>query len=292
MTLVLGFAGWCLLRLATDPDPSDEPRGVSGYTFAFAGEPDLDRILYVQPPPEAVFVARSQSPPIGVRVRAAKWVDTGRIVPELVGATVDLLEAPKLENRQGALTESGYEPIVPFHLRIESDRLAIDRTSPLNPADPTRPVWQAASSDLARQGASGFAFEPDTVGAATGIWDSVADRQARFDALTAELEKLGADSESVAATALRGRLAELRIGLDKPSDRRVTSRYHVERFSFPMVGPATVSGDQDGVLGATLDTEAAWPVSFWIGAWDPDVLCAFVEGSLQIPPVTAAPADG
>ena len=49
MNLVLEFEGWCSLRLPTDPDPSDEPRGISGYTFAFAGEPDLDRILNLQP---------------------------------------------------------------------------------------------------------------------------------------------------------------------------------------------------------------------------------------------------
>ena len=41
MSLVLTFQGWCLILVATDPDPSDEPRGVSGYTFAFGAEPDL-----------------------------------------------------------------------------------------------------------------------------------------------------------------------------------------------------------------------------------------------------------
>ncbi len=41
--LVVRFRGWCTIRLPTDPDPSDEPRGASGYTFAFSGEPDLDR---------------------------------------------------------------------------------------------------------------------------------------------------------------------------------------------------------------------------------------------------------
>jgi hypothetical protein len=26
-----------------------------------------------------------------------------------------------------------------------------------------------------------------------------------------------------------------------------------------------------------------WQVYFWIGAWDPDVMCAFMQGSLEIP---------
>ena len=47
--LLLRFQGWFELRLATDPDPTDEPRGVSGYTFAFGCEPPLDRVLRFQP---------------------------------------------------------------------------------------------------------------------------------------------------------------------------------------------------------------------------------------------------
>src|SRR5690606_16465196 len=43
--LRIDFEGWFQVRLATDPDPSDEPRGVSGTTFALAGEPDFDRIV-------------------------------------------------------------------------------------------------------------------------------------------------------------------------------------------------------------------------------------------------------
>ena len=37
------YSGWFQCRLATDPDPYDEPRGVSGYLHAYVGEPDLDR---------------------------------------------------------------------------------------------------------------------------------------------------------------------------------------------------------------------------------------------------------
>ena len=41
MKIWLKFTGWFQCRLATDPDPTDEPRGVSGYVRAVAGEPDL-----------------------------------------------------------------------------------------------------------------------------------------------------------------------------------------------------------------------------------------------------------
>ena len=66
MNIWLKFNGWFQCRLATDPDPTDEPRGVSGYVRAVAGEPDLDRILRLQPP----VVQRSYCPQVGVKVRA------------------------------------------------------------------------------------------------------------------------------------------------------------------------------------------------------------------------------
>ena len=65
--IALAFDGWAECRLATDPDPSDEPRGVSGWTFAVAGEPDLDRIIRLQP---EHAVARVLAPPRGVGGRA------------------------------------------------------------------------------------------------------------------------------------------------------------------------------------------------------------------------------
>ena len=77
MNLALSFEGWCSLRLPTDPDPSDEPRGISGYTFAFAGEPDFDRVLNLQP--RAGMRYRSHGPKLGVTVRSAIRSD-GRAV--------------------------------------------------------------------------------------------------------------------------------------------------------------------------------------------------------------------
>lgn len=62
----LSFAGWFQCRLATDPDPYDEPRGVSGYVHAYAGEPDLDRIVSFKPPP----FRRTHGRDIGVAVDA------------------------------------------------------------------------------------------------------------------------------------------------------------------------------------------------------------------------------
>lgn len=47
-TLSVSFDGFFLCRLATDPDPSAEQRGVSGFTFAVAGETLLEPSIWSQ----------------------------------------------------------------------------------------------------------------------------------------------------------------------------------------------------------------------------------------------------
>jgi hypothetical protein len=265
VSLVLEFAGWCSLRLPTDPDPCDEPRGVSGYTFAFAGEPDLDRILNLQPRPGMPI--RSHSPQLGVKVFRSS-------VPALAGATVDLLGDPIIENRNWTLTLPGFEPIVPFHLRIAGDDASLERFAPLNPADPSQPLWQVSQAQLEAQGAQGMEYEPATIGDATGMWDPLGVVTARLAALKAEREKT---SDPIARTALDGRIAELEFAVANPGDRRVLVRNFVERFGFDMQGKAQATGI-DG-----LDTATPWRIDFWLGAWDPDLLCLYMKGALNVP---------
>src|ERR1700761_3418410 len=119
--LIIEFSGWILIRLATDPDPPDEPRGISGYSFAFGDEPDLDRVLRFKVPPNLTnFFPRSHTPDIGVTVTKAARMDGGETtLTALEGAAVDLKDEPKFENRNWTLTPAGFEPIVPFHLEIQ-----------------------------------------------------------------------------------------------------------------------------------------------------------------------------
>src|SRR3989441_8892461 len=90
MQLYLSFEGYFQMRMATDPDPSDEPRGVSGYTFALAGEPDFDFLLHLQPDEEGVVERRfgvskdAAGPRVGVTVRRATWFDEVTLVNTLL----------------------------------------------------------------------------------------------------------------------------------------------------------------------------------------------------------------
>ena len=283
-SLVIQFHGYVLIRLPTDPDPPDAPRGVSGYTFAFAGEPDLDRVLYLQPP--ASIPLRSYSPPVGVTVFAANKVAGHDVQPvtALLGATADLLGQPRFENRNWTLTLPGFEPIYPFDLRIGTGSIAIERTSPFDPANPDQPLWQVPEALLLSHGARGMEYEPETVGRATGIWDSLGIATQRLAQLEADLE---GETDPVRQSNLRGRIAELAYATQPKNahDRRTFARYFVERFAFPMLGSTpTVTGTPAQLLG-TLSTAPGvpWMVSYWLGGWDPDTLTAFFEGSLQIP---------
>jgi hypothetical protein len=287
--LVLQFEGWAQIRQPTDPDPSDEPRGASGYTFAFGDEPDLDGIVRFQ---AAAGTVRSHGWPINVAVSRATHVvgTTATDLPALVGATLDLLDSPRLENRNWTLTPAGYEPIVPFHLLIDAPTLPLtirrdaqftdEKGAPI-----TEPIWKIPVSVLESQGANGFEFEPATVGEATGIWDSLAVAVERRAALQVDLDaaRKTEPTGSPVIAILEGRIAELDLGITNPQDRRVAFRAMIERFGFDITGPATITGDQTGALGGTLDQSSPWGIRFWIGAWDPDVLTAYVSGALIAP---------
>jgi len=195
--------------------------------------------------------------------------------PALNGATVDLLGGPIIENRNWTLTLPGFEPIVPFHLRVAGDGVALERVAPLNPADPSQPLWQVPQALLEAQGAQGMEYEPATVGAATGEWDPLGAVKQRLATLQQDLEH---EHDEIARTNLEGRIAELKIGIAaNPPDRRVLVRNFVERFGFPMQGDATATGI-DGI-----DTTTPWRVDFWLGGWDPDVLALYMKGALNVP---------
>jgi hypothetical protein len=209
-------------------------------------------------------------------------------VPSLAKAKVELLGEPRLENRNWTLTLPGYEPIYPFDLSITGKGVRIRRSAPFYPDKPEDPpIWKVPQDKLLEFGARGIEFEPETIGRATGIWDPVLLVRERHRLLKEDLAKT---KNPTAKTALKGRIAELEIALKSVSagkpDRRIRARSYVERFAFPIGGGgAEIAGDPEKFRGA-LDSTKPWPVSFWLGAWDPDLLCAYMEGSLQIPYAT------
>ena len=221
----------------------------------------------------------------------------GSSIDKLCNASINLVGdklngEPKLENRNWTLTPPGYEPIVPFNLRITAKQLdlVIARDDPLDAAHPEVPVWELAPSVLARRGASGYNSDPYRVRTATNITDPYGVVKARLK----WLEKLPKPNDPGQQAVIDGRISELRFAEANPNDRRVMSRYGVEVFDFPLIeGQGGWVEDCSGnrldpsvcqeKLGGKLDVQAPWHASFWLGAWDPDLLCGYTEGSFEIP---------
>src|ERR1044071_8767591 len=95
-TLDIGFDGYFMCRLATDPDPTNEERGMSGYTMALATEEPLDQVIRLQADPD--WLRRNARRPlfdlhiqVGVQVRRVAFGGQPyEGAPDLLGAKVYL----------------------------------------------------------------------------------------------------------------------------------------------------------------------------------------------------------
>src|SRR3954454_8644933 len=119
--LRLLFEGFYQMRMATDPDPPDDPRGLSGYTFALPGEPDFDHKLHFQPGEKGAHqrvygLNGAPGPQIGVRVTDA--MNDGVQRPDLRGALVRFVDAEVVE-RNGVIVRNDMFVIDPLRVRIE-----------------------------------------------------------------------------------------------------------------------------------------------------------------------------
>lgn len=277
-TLLLAFDGWCTVRIQTDPDPCDERRGASGYTLAFAGEPDFDRLLRLQPL-DAPDRLRPGAPwKWGVVVREAEVLlddGTRAAMPELVGAEVRLLDEPRLENRNWALTPPGKEPIVPFKLEFRKNgKRVLYREAPLM-GDPDEPFWQKPLDILLEQAADGIYSDPALIATSTGIADPIEKFRRRQKYLAGAI---GRQRDPVKRQCLESRKIEVDAALDKP-DRRIFTHNSIERFFFEIRGTMETA---PGALSA-LNPNVPWNINFWIGSWDCDLLGAFFSGKLKAP---------
>jgi len=267
MPIELHFRGYFECRLATDPDPFDEPRGVSGWTFALPGEPDLDRFIRFQP---NGAVLRWGGPAVGVKV----WqvVDQGVLQPghPLVGASVRLGQTSVFEGRNGLVAPSGFEPIFPFEISIEAGALSCRRA--MNDPGTNRPRLVMSSSRGRKP-----ALLVDA-----GITDKSAYRTQRAQAV---VDRLATETDPRAKAGLKKRKNFL--DQSNPSGALmwgpVPAEYFVD-YDYTLAAPSGVLTDPAGVL-ANVDLDSPWQARFSLGGWDADVLVGFGSGSLTLPQI-------
>jgi len=260
--LELTFGGWFQCRLATGDDDHDHPRGERGWTFAFPGEPDLDRVIRFHDP----VAPRSHGPNVGVFVKSVALDGEEMQDHALVGATVNLLDHPVFQGRSADVSHDAREPIVPFHLEIHSDGFRMSRIDRLD-------IWEP--EELTRRKAKSFEQNSARVMRATGIGDFRKHRAERMAALENALNSTQDDMERERLTM---RIRELAI----QGDVREASLGFLVEYDFSLRHNIEID-DPQGILGGNPDTDIDWPIRFWMGGWDCDALTGYVEGQLSIP---------
>jgi hypothetical protein len=255
--LTISFAGWIQVRLATDPDPYDEPRGVSGYLRALPSEPDFDRIIRCDQP----VAPRTHTPAISVKVTRAHTESTGAEIPALQHAAVRLDPAAKFEGRNGIVAEDGLEPIFPFSLEIVAEGLRLRRELGGQHRHPFRELW----------GEMQFFEEAEQL-RVLGVAPAEM-IEARREALAADL---AASTDPLVRDGIQRRLAFL------SGPRTPALLAWGMRWRYPLLGSATVEVEKSALPSAPAVDEP-WTADFRIGVWDADALSAWMEGTLAIP---------
>jgi len=275
------FEGWWQCRFATDPDPSDDPRGVSGPTFITAGEPVFDRVIRFQDPvtPRWPFTDT-----VGVKARTVTVNGEPQPTSALVGQPVDLRGDPQFHQRNLVLVGQPFQVLIdPFDLQVGTPDSVMLRRKAL--WDVTRPdldiedVFLDAALIAPRMNT--VAIQSAEVAEATGILDYAAYRRQRLKALV-DRRKTATDPVQQAAldrriTALEDDaiLAGVRLAGEQFLGMQVT-------YDFALDGTPEVV-DPSSALGGTVGTSQTWGLSMWWGGYDVDTLCGYVRGTLSVP---------
>lgn len=294
-----------MCRLATDPDPSNEARGRSGYTMALTGEDPLDQVIRLQPDDYVLSNLRAPAAAlrreVGVRVTSATlgggpWVGAQRVL----GAKVELIGPDG--KTAGAIFESrnnivGSDDslafvITPFDLSIHKDAaegdsaLALRAKDHLNPRKPRQKTWEIESPTLYGRRFP-TAFEPASleVMQAISVFDPYAYFRGRRAFLTGEIDRLhtlvaqAGDAErgplEVRVQEARSRLYQLEFWGDRV----------INKLGFRLEWEFDINGKQaiDAELGGRVDSGQPWHVRLWCGGWDGDLLIGYLRGALSMP---------
>jgi hypothetical protein len=295
--ITLNFEGYVQCRLATDPDPTDERRGVSGYTFALPGEPDLDWTIYTQPGKGVVERIGVTDRKVGVKVTSGfcgtEAIQQGH---PLYNAPIHLDDGPRFEERNYIVTKETFGVIAPFHLRVAGQGIELRRWMdyyPGKPLDfPLMETPQSILSPFTSNFTPGYPACPALLGSSQ---DPSVYRQQRLKTLEDIRSRSRLTPEGLAA--INKRIDELRI--DDPRDRRTGQLLNATIFNFQLNGPAALGLNKSPVQwlnGRFGDPKKLqqwnyqdpsnpmlpWPINFWMGSWDADSLTFYMGGTVKV----------
>lgn len=301
--LEIQFEGYFMCRLATDPDPTNEERGVSGYTMALVHEDPLDQVIRTQIEDEAFLERNLREPAQRMKIRVGVDVNNvlfdgkpfyGPARDALLGARVYLegkdepFQGPIFDSRNNIVGSDDNMAFVvnPFELAIRKDGLSFEAKDWLDPSDPERKIWQIEDPTTYARRLPSFASGSTAAQAAIRVFDWNAyfsDRVKFLRQRIAELEEERKKGSNDATLESRIEAMKSRIFMiDFWGDRFHTKLGFQVTYSFNVNGPQRVH-DPGNLLGGKVSEGQPWPVSFWMGSWDGDLLVGWMQGSLSVP---------
>jgi len=277
----LHFEGWWQCRFATDPDPTDDPRGVSGPTFITPGEPVFDRVIRFQNPvaPRWPFTDR-----IGVTVRSVTIGGVEQPGSGLVGQPVDLSGEPQFRQRNLVLVDQPFQVLIdPFDLQVGTPDSVLLRRAAL--WDVTRPDLTIEDvfldEVLIAPRMNTVAIQSAEVAEATGILDYAGYRRERLAALT---ERLARATDPIEQAALERRITALDDDALLTGVRLASEQFLGMQVTYDFVLDGTPQVvDAAKVLGGSVGTSQSWGLTMWWGGYDVDALVGYVRGTLSVP---------
>jgi hypothetical protein len=342
--LHISFEGFFLCRLATDPDPSAEQRGVSGFTYSIAGESLLEPSIWSQARdvkalygmkdkefidplcsnPEMFNIKniREASPDysvyntngIGIKVTAVD-IDgepAGDLGQKLMGglcrfknnpAANGPWKGPIFEGRN-QITSDGdpdrftINPLV-FSVSTSEDHEVLCRYDPMDFNKPEAQLYEIFPNDpvirrlpvqrfaLSTTGLQQVGIDPDDLPAhfanrALWLESKVMEAEAMGNVAMAEAYKsrlyaVNFFTQATGPTVLANRLLS-RIPL-----RQLYS--HTIRGTEAMVPNPVVDENFFGKL--VPDITKDWPILYYLGQYDGDLMSGYCSGTLSVPLVSA-----
>jgi hypothetical protein len=300
--LELQFEGFFMCRLATDPDPTNEELGVSGYTMALVQEDPLDQVIRLQADDDFArknlrAPAREMGIRIGVEVKNVLY-DGEPYAPGikvLRGASVALegknppFDGPIFDSRNNIVGSDDNMMFVvnPFDLVIRGKGLKIRAVDHLNPTDPAQKIWQIEDPGIyVRRLPTVFSSSSQQVMSILRVFDQYtyfSDRLRFLRQRKAELEEQRTSGKDVQGLDTQIQELESRIyQIDFWGDRFFSKMAFQLTYDFRVNGRQLLE-DKKNALRGTADTTHPWPVTFWFGGWDGDLLVGYMQGSLGIP---------
>ncbi|AXC14812.1 hypothetical protein ACPOL_5564 [Acidisarcina polymorpha] len=280
--MILGYEGWFQCRFATDPDPTDDPRGVSGPTFSVPGEPPLDQIIRLG---DYVFPRFPRRQSDGVTVRSVTIGQTPQASHPLLNASVRLLDDPRFQQRNmiiAPLNPPFQTPIDPFRIQISGGGITITRQDCIDLVHPELTYKDVfLNTQLIQRRQNQVAIQSVAVAEKTGFmnyWEVRAQRKADLERM------LKSEKDPIAIAALKKRIMAIENDRFLIGEKLAATQFMGMQcsYGFSINGGSQIV-DPDNSLQGTIGRSQAWPVTFWMGGFDVDTMFGYFSGSLTLP---------